>query len=67
MNFPHFTNMAKIIENWISSGIKTVKQAKESQEKYSQKKQKAHTPSYGDADDAFEAALARSYDDEEND
>ena len=60
--------MAKIIENWISSGIKTVKQAKEAQEKYTAKKQKARTPSYGDADDAFEAALARSYDDdEEND
>ena len=60
--------MAKIIENWISSGIKTVKQAKEAQEKYTAKKQKARTPSYGDADDFFETALARSYDDdEEND
>jgi DNA replication protein DnaD len=60
--------MARIIENWISSGIKTVSEAKELQEKYNAKKQKAHTPSYGDADDAFEAALARSYDDdEEND
>ncbi len=62
---PSMPYMAKIIENWISSGIKTVKQAQEAQEKYSAKRKKAHTPSYGDADDFFETALARSYDDDE--
>lgn len=60
--------VAKIIENWINNGIKTVSQAKEAQEQYSKRrKSKKSTPTYGDADEAFEAALARSYDDEEND
>ncbi len=59
--------VAKIIENWLSNGIKTVSQAKEAQEQYSKRQKSKGKPSYGDADDFFEAALARSYDDEEND
>jgi len=53
--------MAKIIENWINAGIKTVNEAQQAQEKYRKKQESKHTPSYGDADDFFEAALARSY------
>ena len=53
----------KIIENWMSSGIKTVEEAKEAQEKY-KSKQKTET---FDADDFFEAALKRSYSDTEDD
>ena len=54
---------SKIIENWISSGIKTVDEAKEAQEKY-KSKQRAET---FDADDFFEAALKRSYSEEDDD
>ncbi len=50
---------SKIIENWISSGIKTVEEAKEAQQKY-KSKQREET---FDADDFFEAALKRSYSD----
>lgn len=53
----------KIIENWMSSGIKTVEEAREAQEKY-KSKQKNET---FDADDFFEAALKRSYSDTEDD
>ena len=53
----------KIIENWMSSGIKTVEEAKEAQEKF-KSKQRAET---FDADDFFEAALKRSYSDTEDD
>lgn len=51
----------KIIENWMMSGIKTPIEAKEAQEKY-RSRQKADT---FDADDFFEAALKRSYSDED--
>ena len=57
--------MAKIIEGWMNSGIKTVAEAKEAQERYKQKRAKKKEPTYGDADDAFEAALARSYEEDE--
>lgn len=57
--------MAKIIENWISNGIKTAKDAEEAQKKYKEKRAKKTMPTYGDADDAFEAALARSYEEDE--
>lgn len=58
---PRYAN--KIIENWMSSGIKTATEAKEAQEKY-KSKQKEET---FDADDFFEAALKRSYSDEDDD
>ncbi len=54
---------AKIIENWQSNGIITVHEAKEAQEKY-KKKQSSET---FDADDFFEAALKRSYSQEDKD
>ena len=63
---PSMPYMARIIENWISSGITTVKEAQDSQQKYREKQAKKNTPSYGDADDFFEAALARSYNKDEN-
>lgn len=58
--------MAKIIENWINAGIKTVNEAQEAQAKYKKKQAKKHTPTYGDADAAFEAALARSYEEDDD-
>lgn len=58
---PRYAN--KIIENWISNGIKTAEEAKEAQEKY-RSRQKVET---FDADDFFEAALKRSYSDEDDD
>ena len=57
--------MAKIIENWLSSGIKTAKEAEEAQRKYKEKQAKKDMPTYGDADEAFEAALARSYEEDD--
>ena len=58
---PRYAN--KIIENWMSSGIKTAEEAKEAQSKY-KSKQREET---FDADDFFEAALKRSYSDMEDD
>lgn len=49
----------KIIDNWISNGIKTADEAQKAQEQY-KNKQKTET---FDADDFFEAALKRSYED----
>ena len=53
----------KIIDNWISNGIKTAEEARNAQSQY-KAKQKAET---FDADDFFEAALKRSYSDTEDD
>ncbi|MBR2025146.1 MAG: DnaD domain protein, partial [Clostridia bacterium] len=53
----------KIIDNWLSNGIKTVEDAQKSQEQF-KNKQKMET---FDADDFFEAALKRSYEDKEDD
>ena len=53
---------SKIIENWQSNGIKTASEAKEAQEKY-KKKQINET---FDIDEAFEAALKRSYSEEDD-
>lgn len=47
----------KVIENWISSGVKTLEDAKRNEE---EKKKKLSTSSF-DTDDFFEAALKRSY------
>ena len=52
----------KIIDNWLSNGIKTAEEANKAQEQY-KNKQKAET---FDADDFFEAALKRSYDKEDD-
>lgn len=49
----------KIIDNWLSNGIKTVEDAENAQSQY-KSKQQAET---FDADDFFEAALKRSYED----
>jgi DnaD/phage-associated family protein len=48
---------AKIIENWLSCGIKTVKEAQESE---NQRKMAVKSSSFN-TDDFFEAALNRSY------
>ncbi len=53
----------KIIDNWISNGIKTAEEAENAQAQY-KAKQKTET---FDADDFFEAALKRSYSDTEED
>ena len=47
----------KILENWLSTGITTLDAAKEAQSKYKAKKENETF----DADDFFEAALKRSY------
>lgn len=57
---------AKVIENWLASGIKTVSEAIKSNEEYKKKEQEKKTPSYGDADSFFEAALKRSYEDDDD-
>ena len=57
---PRYAN--KIIENWISSGISTAEEARESQIRY---KNKIAADTF-DADDFFEAALKRSYADMED-
>ena len=49
----------KIIDNWLSNGIKTVEDAENAQSQYKAKQQ---TETF-DADDFFEAALKRSYED----
>lgn len=59
---PSLRYASKIIENWMSNGIKTADEAREAQEKY-REKQRNET---FDADDFFEAALKRSYSDMED-
>ena len=59
--------MAKIIDNWLANGIKTLKQVEDSEAEY-KKKSITTVASTFDADDFFAAALARSYaDDDEED
>ncbi len=50
--------MSKIIDNWLSSGIKTAEDVEKSQEQY-KNKQKLSMSTF-DTDDFFEAALERS-------
>jgi len=57
---PRYAN--RIIENWIASGIKTVTEARDAQESY---KNKQRNDTF-DADDFFEAALRRSYSEEDD-
>ena len=53
-----YSYMAKILDNWQISGIKTAEDAERSQEEY-KNKQKMSMSTF-DADDFFEAALKRS-------
>lgn len=48
---------AKIVDNWLSNGIKTVEDVKKSEQSYRQ----SESASTFDTDDFFEAALNRSY------
>lgn len=55
---PSCAYMAKILENWHSSGIRTVEDVESSEKQY--KKKQEMVASTFDTDDFFEAALARS-------
>ena len=54
-----YSYMAKVLDNWHLSGLKTLKDVENSLEQYNSKKQKLSLSSY-DIDDFFEAALERS-------
>ena len=53
---PSVAYASKIIENWISAGLKTLKEVEEAEAKHSAAKEKSSF----DADDFFKAALERS-------